>query len=633
MKSSSHKTGKKFSVDVLMRKVASALVSDFQDNLNDTDFCSDFQAEVRHGNIVRMRELCPATDDEMDVARFKATYQIASVLKRYRFRKDIYSDQELTDKAVKSYRETQDRLATIDLERLPMLSKAVLDLAARYVARVLGPYDDEECRNLSRFGSGASVGVTARKACEAERWELPMSGSQDQISWFDSEMSQIDQVQEYWARSKGSAPSKDGTTYQETRSLTLSLVPKSFKSLRAIMPNTTVGSYMSDGLGKIIRKRLKRNGYDIASLQMRHRSLAKLASENSLLVTADLSSASDSISVALVKRLFPADWFDILTRSRIGTVCLPDGSYVESQTFCTMGIGYTFPLQTLVFLSLLKAIESIHFGRLNRRTISVYGDDLIYSSRMHDLVRYYFEQFGFVINVEKTFVTGHFRESCGGDYYHGVDVRPFQPRNGPAEVGKHAYEAILYKFVNTLLARWSEYEIGRTLKLLTSEIVHTVQKIKIVPCDYPDDSGVKCPSLTHWDFLVSSHVAKPKHLGHGVYRFSFLRLVPDEREEIRHEPYLWLSLRGYSLRPDYSGMHAGREVLGRVAEQINCSSGVSSTDIHGPLRTKDRVPITSFRSNSGRRLRRTMTCVTISHTGHYKRQSGISCFENRRPFA
>jgi hypothetical protein len=392
-----------------MRKLASSLVSDFQTNLNDTDFCSTYQAMIRLGKIVDVRGLESAAKESMTVAEFKAAYQIDSLLKRYRFSKDLFRDQELIDKAVMSYRETQDRLAALDLNSLSANCQLVLDLAARYIAKVLGEYDDIECRDLCRFGSGASVGVPARMASEAERWRIPISGSFEQIKWFDSEMSQIPIIKNYLDGQKGSASSEEDATYQLTSSLTLSLVPKSFKSFRAIMPNTTIGSYMSDGIGRIIRKRLKRNGYDIGTLQMRHRHLACQASQHGLLVTADLSSASDSISVALVERLFPPDWMDILHRSRIGLVSLPDGSSVESLTFCTMGIGYTFPLQTLVFLALLKAIEAVHFGRLDRRTISVYGDDLIYSSRMHKLVLYYFKWFGFVLNVDKTFAHGHFR--------------------------------------------------------------------------------------------------------------------------------------------------------------------------------------------------------------------------------
>jgi hypothetical protein len=620
---------KQWSSEAMMLKLASHLVRDFQDNLENPLFCNELLCAISTGDAPTIREAVPTADMNSDIPAFKAEYQIHSVFKRFRFSKDLYSDDELKELAITSFLDTQSRIRGIDLLSVDSLTTDVLNLARIYVADVLGPYSDEQHRSLCRFGKRASVGIPSRSASEAARWELPLSGSQEQISWFDSEMSQIDCVQDYWNSQRVVDPQR--STYQECSSLALTLVPKTFKSLRAIMPNTTIGSYMSFGLGEIMRKRLKRKGYCLRSLQETHRRLAREASVHQLNTTADLSSASDSISVQLVERLFPADWFRILDQSRIGTVALPNGDLCESLTFCTMGIGYTFPLQTLVFLSLLKAIEAIlNNRRINRRTISVYGDDMIYSSTMHPTVVHVFQQIGFVINIDKTFHEGPFRESCGGDYYHGVDVRPFQPRNGAANIGPKAYEAILYKFINGLLMRWSEYEIGRTLAYLCSQVELVAGTLKRVPCDYPDDSGVKCPTLRSWDFLKSVQVAALKSVGHGLFRFPYLRLVPDDREEVRHEPYLWVRLHGcvdYGLydrdarNPEYTPTFY-RDVVD-YATRVR--------ELTPLLITREVRPIVTFRSTiSGRRLRRTSTFVTVANTGRYMRRTGFSCFETRR---
>lgn len=625
-----NRTEKTYSVDKLMLNVASTLLRDFQANANDPCFCCDFQAALRSGSIAGIRASVPRPNECMDIAEFKAVYQLESVMKRYRFRKDTYSDQELIEKAINGFRETQDRLANLDLDSLCVQSQVVLDVAARYIAETLGKYDDDECRDRARFGRKASVGVPAKDACEAAKWEIPISGSPEQISWFDSEMSQIECVRDYMTAQSVCDPSR--SFYQETNSLRLTLVPKTFKSMRSIMPNTTIGSYLSYGLGEMMRIRLQSGGYDIRTLQERHRKLAREASVHGLHVTADLSSASDSISVALVKRLFPADWFEILNSTRLSTVVLPDDSEVQSLTFCTMGIGYTFPLQTLVFLALLKAVEAVFVSKscFDHKIISVYGDDMIYHSRMHSHVISLFGQLGFVINIDKTYHVGHFRESCGGDFFHGVGVRPFQPRSGPASVGRLAYEAVLYKYVNGLLARWSEYEIGMTLNFLMSEITALVRKVKIVPGDFPDDSGVKCPTLGCYSFLAAGVCAQPEFIGHGVYRFSFLRFQPDKRKETRHGPYLWLGLRGGAGFTDsYSDRrHQSNPVLPtlRIIEE-----NVGITGYVSALITEADKPKEMFRSKLRNiRLRRTSTYVTVSHTGRYTRQSGLSCFEDRR---
>lgn len=622
-----------FVADRMMCNVAQSLIRDFRNNLNDPFLFSDLEIGFRTLNVERIRTSEPTVDMHWnDIALFKASYQMQSIVKRYRFEQDLHSDQELIDKAINGFLETQDRLASLDLSSVPASTHIMLDLAARYVAKVLGPYDDEECRALCRFGKRASVGIPARKACEAERWEIPMTGSPEQISWFDSEMSQVACVQDYWAKLKGSDLQR--STYQETSSLKLSLVPKTFKSLRSIMPNTTVGSYMSFGLGEIIRKRLRRAGFDIRTLQQRHRVLAQTASVTNTMVTADLSSASDSISVALVDRLFPADWREILHKSRIGRVELPNGQTVESNTFCTMGIGYTFPLQTLVFLSLLKAIEKM--SGINRffrdERCSVYGDDMIYSRRIHEAVARNFSSIGFILNVDKTFIDGSFRESCGGDYYRGVDVRPFQPRNGSAKVGKRAYEAMLYKYLNGLLRRWDEHEIGGTIRYLLSELVAVTGKPKLVPSDYPDDAGIRCPTLRHWEFLKDVEAAQPVYVGHGVYRFSYLRLTPELREETRHEPYFWAALRGINRTADIFSGRFDYQESGSASETVRRITILTGADPRpSPLIEKEEKPITFVRSKiTGQRLRRVKTFVTVSHTGRYMRQSGLSCFEDRR---
>lgn len=628
MKSRKKQAGRTYPADRLMLKTAQALIRDFRENLSDPFFCSDHHAAIATGDIERIRGSIPELDFTLPSAyRFKAEYQVASLLKRYRFEKDLYSDQELEELAISKFLEVQSHIRAVDLENVTSKCNMILDRARVIIAKVLGDYDDEECRNLCRFGRRASVGIPARAACEAARWELPISGSHEQISWFDSEMSQVDSVQDYWTSQLESDPNR--SIYQETSSLKLTLVPKTFKALRAIMPNTTIGSYMSYGIGMIMRDRLKKWGYNISTLQMQHRKLAQRGSVHSQYVTADLSSASDTISVALVDRLFPDDWRDILHRSRIKTVELPDGRRVESETFCTMGIGYTFPLQTLVFLSLLKAMSLTFIGP-QRNTISVYGDDMIYPSQLHSHVVELFGEMGFIINIDKTFDEGHFRESCGGDYYRGVDVRPFQPRNGSARVCCKTYEAMLYKYVNGLLARWTEYEIGTTLRFLLDEIVKVAGTAKVVPGDFPDDAGIKCSSLHCWEFLHQrSDVAQPKHLGSGVYRFSYLRLETRKREETRHEPYLWLALRRLEPRSDIYGSSPTRAQAHRlILQQLDKLLGI---DEYAPSLQWRKVPNQTTRSKlTGRRLSRLESVVSIpGSTAGYKRKSGTSCFEAR----
>ena len=85
-----------------------------------------------------------------------------------------------------------------------------------------------------------------------------------------------------------------------------------------------------------------------------------------------------------------------------------------------MGNGFTFPLETLIFWALTASACE---GDVD--SVSVYGDDIICPRERADDVIDTLTMCGFKINLEKSFVEGPFRESCGCDYYKGIDIRPF----------------------------------------------------------------------------------------------------------------------------------------------------------------------------------------------------------------
>jgi hypothetical protein len=58
----------------------------------------------------------------------------------------------------------------------------------------------------------------------------------------------------------------------------------------------------------------------------------------------------------------------------------------------------------------------------------VYGDDIVVHSADAENAMHILESFGFVVNRDKSFVKGFFKESCGVDAFHGVDVTPVRFR-------------------------------------------------------------------------------------------------------------------------------------------------------------------------------------------------------------
>lgn len=619
-----------------MLNLAKCLVSDLQDCLGDPGAFHEFQHALRSESIPRIRESIPTqAENEPDSYRFKAVYQVQNLFKRYRFSKDTYTEEELTAKACESFKATQLRLARIEEQPKNEFFEAVLDTARDYIAKVLGEYSVNEHCCASRFGTGASVGVRSRHACEAARWEWPISGSLEQITWFLSNV--VDEnphIMNYWWErmlDTGIPPEK---AFMVVDSLTMTLVPKSFKALRSIVPNTTLGSFITDGLGRMIQRRLKRNGYDITKLQMQHRKRAFEASIHQRDVTLDLSAASDSLSVHLIERLLPPEWFAAMHSPRLGKVDLPDGTSCEMATFCTMGVGFTFPLQTLVFLGLLKATEkwTDSFRKRNWANITVYGDDMIFDREIYHNVKLLFNYIGLVINIDKSFDEGAFRESCGGDFHNGLDVRPFQPESGDnPHLGKNAYEALLYKFINGLRRRWTEQEIPRTLNYLTTQLGILGMAIKVVPHDYPDVAGIQCRTYhTLPGFLSGSRCAKPKHVGHGVVRFAYLRLQPDTAKEVRHEPYYWVALGG---KADTDSIVGHRVVpqesapTSRIARLIERLTGCEGENGGLLIENKKVILWRSCKTGPPQQVRVDLaTYVTVRHTGSYTRQMGSTCF-------
>lgn len=208
------------------------------------------------------------------------------------------------------------------------------------------------------------------------------------------------------------------------------LVPKNGKTDRAIAIEPTLNVYYQLGLGKALRTKLRRRGLLEKDSQEVHRKMAREGSLYGNLATLDLSSASDTIGCSLVRETFPWSWFEELNAARSPYTAFDrangeDPMWVPLSKFSSMGNGYTFELETALF-----AATCLHIARregvtlIARHNFSVYGDDIIVPTEIAGQVADALKLLGFILNMEKSFVGGPFRESCGGDYFKGVDVRP-----------------------------------------------------------------------------------------------------------------------------------------------------------------------------------------------------------------
>lgn len=200
-------------------------------------------------------------------------------------------------------------------------------------------------------------------------------------------------------------------------------VPKKTDIDRVAAKEPDLNMFIQKGVGNHFRNSLRRVGINLRD-QGVNRSLALVGSKHDSLATLDLSSASDSVTTELVATLLPVCWFNLLDTVRCHVTTI-DGEEHSNEMFSSMGNGFTFELESLLFYSIARTVA---YFRGTSGIISVYGDDLIVPRDMSHYFQWVLSYLGFSVNTEKTFHEGAFRESCGGHYLYGDDITPFYIR-------------------------------------------------------------------------------------------------------------------------------------------------------------------------------------------------------------
>ena len=321
--------------------------------------------------------------------------------------------------------------------------------AAHKIASVLGDFSWDEAEAGFSWGPGASTRLPRAKASPVYKY----SGK--------PEVTPKAALLAYTAINRIPLWRKGITTLSEVQLedlLSLQLynkvitVPKNAKTDRVIAVEPCMNMYLQKGLGTMIRRRLRKVGVDLND-QSKNQKLAWLASLGDELATIDLSAASDTISYELVRLLLPGDWFDALEAVRSESGVLPSGDKVRFQKFSSMGNGYTFELESLIFWALCQAVLELAG---EKGVVSVYGDDIVFPSAHVLTLQEVFSFCGFTMNEKKTYASGPFRESCGKHYFRGVDVTPFYIREDVSSIPR------IFWLANSLV-RWLSREGHGTL--------------------------------------------------------------------------------------------------------------------------------------------------------------------------
>lgn len=173
--------------------------------------------------------------------------------------------------------------------------------------------------------------------------------------------------------------------------------------------------------------------------QSRNQALCTLGSETGALATVDLSAASDRVTCHVVAQMFRSNptILRALRASRTRRITQNLSKKFDSEIvlrkFSTMGSAVTFPVETLIFLSVaLACVATVRRMRVIRSEdltslqgeVSVFGDDIVIPVDTRELFVEALELLWFKVNTDKSYWTGRFRESCGVDSFDGCNVTP-----------------------------------------------------------------------------------------------------------------------------------------------------------------------------------------------------------------
>jgi hypothetical protein len=409
-------------------------------------------------------------------------------------------------------------------------------------------------------------------------------------------------------RTYGVDPS--AVNFHPTESNSVVMVPKSWKTSRTIAKEPTHSLPFQLSLDKILKKKLRKWNVDLSN-QERNQEFARKGSLDGSYATVDLAMASDTLCFNAVAWMLPAKWFELFNsfRSRSYQFGSEKGSYSK---FSSMGNGYTFSLESLIFAAACRAVGSKDFA--------VYGDDIAIESELTTRLITLLRFLGFITNKDKTYTNpdSRFRESCGCDYYKGRLVTPFYLRESP----KSNQRAALSHVVNGLVKVSHPGPLWTTLKRVVDEF-----SLRIVPFNEDTRSGVfisvhdayKAKKLKTYR---CSNQVQPSPLNGHLY-FKGYRQVHSKRN-----CFGWRSMLHWHIM--CNGQQTGKPTTAvgrsnRLSEVLLHGNGMTGTAISVPSNSVNQIVVQSVYRHKNCRYSPTLVVAPPSLPSWSEELLGTRC--------
>lgn len=323
-----------------------------------------------------------------------------------------------TSKAVQKFMWAQKACIAYKRKTLDESTEVYLSAIRRKLCSWIGDYTlTDNYLDAYNIGPGASIGVKYNDIY-SKLFESPLTATSKQLQVLYKCHLHRSQVPAEQIRSKLFGD-------RLVKGSRLSVVPKNDSIGRVICTEPLANMMAQKAIGAYLERVLERGlGICLEKQPDINRVLAQRGSIDGSFGTIDLESASDTISLTLCERILPRGLYNALLRARSPYTRLLDGRWVKLEMISSMGNGFTFPLQTIIFSAVVSVAYDTIFGMYpHKGRIHVFGDDMVVRREAYDRVCELLGLCGFFVNGMKSFSTGPFRESCGGDFYEGKSVR------------------------------------------------------------------------------------------------------------------------------------------------------------------------------------------------------------------
>jgi hypothetical protein len=403
----------------------------------------DVAAVMTLGDIWGLQCIVPFTEG-YTLDEIRGRRLLAGLLKKFMF---VGSEEQRKAAALNSFIDAEERCKRFNHDGWKALStdkylREVVRLAQVWISKILGERPQwQELVHWVRFGPGSTLDSGGERGVSAfvKYADWPYTVTVDSVRYarffIETDQRWMGALTESYRLRKGIPMHYPldmrqfwSDVFDVVDGNRIGFVPKSSVTDRTIAIEPLMNLYLQLGVDGKIRRALKRFDIDLDD-QSKNQVLAALGSEmrgntSNLYSTLDLKGASDGVSLAICRLLFPEAWYRFLVDLASPTGFIPGVGKVRYEKLSSMGNGYTFAVESLIFAALTQAVIRLESGRVNFQSdMAIYGDDIIVREAYAKGVIHVLQSCGFVINRDKSFIYGIVKESCGTDWYQGQEVR------------------------------------------------------------------------------------------------------------------------------------------------------------------------------------------------------------------